>query len=191
MPLIAPQRLQRFQNRAKSMTGPKVAPKPAQAKETTRKIELSGSLAKIAPRIATPTTVRRAASMLFFSDSLTPKTSRRRFCVTPEAAASSWASAVDIVAARMPARISPAMIAATAPFEAISAAVRTIRFSASGSLEGIVIAPARAMPKPTRPITTATPSDTTHQIEPTRREIFSSFSSRAAIKCSRMWGMPK
>ena len=183
--------MQRFQNSARSITGPKVAPKPAQAKDTTRKIELEGSLAKIAPSIATPTTVMRATSMFFLSESFTPKTSSSRFCVTPEAAASSCASAVDIVAARMPARIRPPTMAAKAPLEAMSAAVLTMRFSASGSLPGRAIAPALAIPKPTIPITTATPRETTHQTEPTRREIFSSFSSRTAMKCSRMWGMPK
>ena len=58
-------------------------------------------------------------------------------------------------------------------------------------LAGMVSTPRPAMPKPTTPITTATPREITHQIEPTRRETASSFSSRAAMKCSRMWGMPK
>ena len=82
-------------------------------------------------------------------------------------------------------------MAGSTPAEAISAAVLTMRFSASLSVPGVAITPRLAMPKPTMPITTATPSDTTHQIEPTRREIFSSLSSRTAMKCSRMCGMPK
>ena len=43
---ITPHCVVRFQNRAKSTTGPKAAPKPAQANETTRKTELSGSRAR-------------------------------------------------------------------------------------------------------------------------------------------------
>ena len=44
IPAIAPHLLQRFQKSAKSIIGPNVAPKPAHAKETTRKIELDGLL---------------------------------------------------------------------------------------------------------------------------------------------------
>ena len=50
MPARAPWRLLRFQNRAKSITGPKAAPKPAQAKDTMVNTELSGFQAS---RIAT------------------------------------------------------------------------------------------------------------------------------------------
>ena len=45
MPAMAPARLIRFQNRLKSISGPKVAPKPAQAKETMVKMTLSSSMA--------------------------------------------------------------------------------------------------------------------------------------------------
>ena len=135
MPLSAPWRLQRLQNRAKSITGPKAAPKPAQANDTTRKIELSGLSAKNTAITAIAITAPRAIRRFFFSDSFRPNTPRSRFCVTAEAAASSCASAVDIVAARMPARISPAMIARNTPFWLISAAVRTISDSAAELLE--------------------------------------------------------
>ena len=53
--------------------------------------------------------------MLFFSDILRWNASRSMFSDTLEAAARSWESAVDIVLARIPARIRPAMIAGNAP----------------------------------------------------------------------------
>ena len=108
---MAPYLLQRFQNSAKSMTGPKVAPKPAQAKETTRKMELFGFRAKKTAMMAMAMTPRRAISRFFLSSSLTPKTSSSRFCVIPDAAARSCTSAVDMVAERIPARMMPAIMA--------------------------------------------------------------------------------
>ena len=74
IPVMAPHLLQRFQNSAKSITGPKVAPKPAQAKETTRKMELLGLLANITPSTATQMTVIRAMSIFFFSSTFRPNT---------------------------------------------------------------------------------------------------------------------
>ena len=115
MPEIAPGRVVRFQNREQITSGPKAAPKPAHANETMPNTELSGLRAIIIPRIAMPTTVRRAASMLFFSGILRWNASRSMFSDTLEAAARSWESAVDIVLARIPARIRPAMIAGNAP----------------------------------------------------------------------------
>lgn len=52
--------------------------------------------------------VRRAAKRLCFSLSLRWPNSCKMFWDTPDTAASIWLSAVDIVAARMPARMSPA-----------------------------------------------------------------------------------
>ena len=43
IPATAPWRAVRFQKREKSIRGPKAAPKPAQAKDTTLKTELVGS----------------------------------------------------------------------------------------------------------------------------------------------------
>jgi len=70
IPANAPFRLERFQNRAKTITGPKEAPKPAQAKETMLKIELSGSFAITTPTTAMATTVKRAASIEAFLERL-------------------------------------------------------------------------------------------------------------------------
>ena len=191
IPARAPHLLQRFQNRERIITGPKVAPKPAQAKETTRKMELVGSLAKITPRMATPTTVRRAMSIAFLSLSLMPSTSLMILWVTPEAAASSCASAVDMVAARIPAMMMPAMMAGRTPTWARAWEALTIMFSAADWLSGMAMTPALAMLKPTMPMTTAMPREITTQTEPTRRESFSLVSSPMAMKCSRMWGIPK
>ena len=41
------------------------------------------------------------------------------------------------------------------------------------------------------PMRTATPMEMTTQTEAMRRESFSSFSSRMAMKRTRMWGIPK
>lgn len=56
MPVIAAILVTLFQNKEKSMMGPNVAPKPAQAKETTLNITLFSSKAII---IATSATIRR------------------------------------------------------------------------------------------------------------------------------------
>ncbi len=49
MPAKAPARFVRFQKREKRMMGPKVAPKPAHAKDTTLKMMLFSSSAMITP----------------------------------------------------------------------------------------------------------------------------------------------
>ena len=81
--------MERFQNRLASITGPKAAPKPAQAKDTMPKMELSGSRASITPSTATITTVQRATAMLVLSDIFTPNTSITDIAITPAAAADS------------------------------------------------------------------------------------------------------
>ena len=96
-----------------------------------------------------------------------------------------------MVAARIPAIMMPATIAASAPCVEMSAAELTIRFSASASEPGIAIAPALTMPKPTMPIMTAAPREMTTQMEAMRRLKFSLLSLPMAMKCSRMCGMPK
>ena len=54
---MAPCRLERFQNSASNTTGPNTAPKPAHAKETIAKTELSGSSAISTPMTAIKSTV--------------------------------------------------------------------------------------------------------------------------------------
>ena len=113
MPQSAPHLLARFQNSAKSTTGPKAAPKPAQAKETILKTELSGSRAKIIAIAAMTSSVERAISMDCFSVIFTLNTPHIRSLETLEDAASSWESAVDMVAARIPASVTPAASASS------------------------------------------------------------------------------
>ena len=186
MPAIAPYLLQRFQNRANSTTGPKVAPKPAQAKETTRKMELLGFSAKNTATIAIQITPRRAINRFFLSSSFRPHTSCSRFCVMPEAAASSCTSAVDIVAERIPARMMPAIIAKKMFFWLIRAEARTRTDSASELLEKPSITPAFTMAKPTIPMITATPRETTTHVAAMRRLVVMFFSSLAAMKWIKM-----
>ena len=78
------------------------------------------------PITAITTTVIRATSMDIFSVILIWKQSFTRFCDTAEAAAKSCESAVDIVAASIPARISPPIIAGIAPYVLNKCATRTI-----------------------------------------------------------------
>ena len=116
IPARAPCRFIRFQNRARIITGPKAAPKPAQAKDTMRKTELLGFQARRMPTMAMPTTVSRAAVMEAFWLSFTRKKSWTRSWETPEAAVRSWESAVDMVQARMPAMTMPAIRAKKTPW---------------------------------------------------------------------------
>ncbi len=51
--------------------------------------------------------------------------------------------------------------------------------------------PAAETAWPTMPMNTATPMEITTQVPAMRRERVSSFSSRMAMKRTRMWGMPK
>ena len=142
MPAMAPCRLDRRQNRAISMEGPKVAPKPAHAKETTRNTELSGFQASTRAIRAISTTVPRAASMVLRWSSWMPKKSVSKSWDTLEEAASSWESAVDMVAARMPARMMPATMASTGPFLLIRLASWTIMVSDSALVSRKGILPA-------------------------------------------------
>ena len=111
MPASAPCLFARFQKSEKSITGPNAAPKPAHANETTRNTELLGSHASTMPISAMPMTVARAASIVVRWFILMPNECCMRSCDTLDAAAKSCESAVDIVAARMPERMMPAMTA--------------------------------------------------------------------------------
>ena len=68
MPAIAPARVVRFQKSEKSMIGPKVAPKPAQANETRLNITLFSSHATITPTIEIAT--RTLSPEVIFCDEI-------------------------------------------------------------------------------------------------------------------------
>ena len=97
-------------------SGPNAAPKPAHANDTMPNTELFGSRAMITPSTAINTTVIRAISMPFFAEIFRWKVSCKMFSDTLDAAANSWESAVDMVLAKMPAKINPAMMAKNTPF---------------------------------------------------------------------------
>ena len=100
-----------FQN----SNGPNAAPKPAHAKDTIVKIELSGFCAiKTAIREMTMTVILAMRRDALVSSFFLPK-SCTRFWEMLEAAARSWESAVDMVAAKIPARITPAINAGMTP----------------------------------------------------------------------------
>lgn len=170
------------------MTGPKAAPKPAHAKDTTRNTELSGSRARKAAIREMPSMTVRATSMPRLPLKSHRRKSLPRSCEIEEEAARSWLSAVDMVAARIPARITPASRAGSTPNWLIRLAIRTMMVSESASCSS---APALVMALPTNPMVMATPIEITTHEEATRRESFSFFSSSMAIKRTKMWGMPK
>ena len=112
------------------------------------------------------------------------------FSDTLDAAANSWESAVDMVLAKMPAKINPAMMAKNTPFSEMTCAIRTMMVSVSLPLScGTILALLSV--RPTTPISTAIPIAITTHTDATRRDSFSFFSSSIAIKRSRMCGIPK
>ena len=173
------------------MAGPKVAPKPAQAKETIWNTELFGFQASAAPTTAIATTVPRAKSMEVLLSILMPRKLRSRSSDMEEAAASSWESAVDMVLAIMPARVTPASRAKATPQWLSRLASWMTMVSESELVARVTILPVLDTLKPTTPMRTATPMAMTTQMEPTRREMVSFFSSPMDMNRTRMWGIPK
>ncbi len=106
----------RFQNRENRTSGPKAPPKPAHAKDTIPKTELSGSLAMNTPMMAITTTVNLAMSISRCLLSFRPKIAWAISWDTLEDAAKSCESAVDMVHAKMPASTTPPKMVATMPF---------------------------------------------------------------------------
>ena len=98
IPARTPHLVVRFQNSAVSIAGAKVAPKPAQAKDTMPNTLLLGSRAMNTAMTLMTTSVPRATVRLPLLLSFTPKKSCTRFWDTLEEAARSWLSAVDMVA---------------------------------------------------------------------------------------------
>ena len=123
IPVRAPCLLERFQNRASSTTGPKAAPNPAQAKDTIVKMELSGFPASTMAIREITITVTLAMMREDLADRVFLPNSCTRFWEILEEAASSWESAVDMVAARIPARIIPAVRAGRIPCVLIADAI--------------------------------------------------------------------
>ena len=191
IPASTPHLVVRFQNRAVSMAGAKVAPKPAHAKDTMVNTELLGSRARNTAMIEMTMTVTRATHMVALLDIFTPKTSFTRSSETLEEAASSWLSAVDMVEARMPAMIRPAANAASTPWVLSRSAILTITASAALEEPKVSISPTFDMARPVIPMVTATVMEMTTQMLPMRREILIFLASLMPMKRSRMWGMPK
>ena len=94
-----------------------------------------------------------------------------------------------MVEARIPARITPAMIAKKAPFWLTVRAMTTMircEFAMSRSS-----APLFTAAQPMIPIRIATAIEIVTHTVAIRREVFSFFASSIAMKRSRMWGIPK
>ena len=185
MPAIAPFLLERLQKSDRSMTGPKVAPKPAHAKDTIWNTELFGSDAKMTAMIAMMRTVLLASFIAVFSLIFICRKSLIIFCEKLDEAARSCESDVDIVAASIPARTTPARRATANPFSPRSPASLTIIVSDPEPVRGS-IAPALVTLYPTIPITIATASDITTQVVAILLESFSFSRSSIAMNLRRM-----
>ena len=74
-----------------------------------------------------------------------PRNSTAISCDTLDAAASSWESAVDMVAARIPARITPATTANSTPWLLMTSASLTMTVSLSTLVFSIGMMPAAEM----------------------------------------------
>ena len=127
--------------------------------------------------------VIRARKSSLFSEILIPRKSLTTFWEIPEAAARSWLSEVDIVAARTPARITPARSAGRIPclLNRLVIAMMTVSGSSRAPIE-----PYLTIPSPTTPMNTATVIAITTQIVAIRRERTSFFSSSMDMKRTRI-----
>ncbi len=183
IPASAPCKVVRFQNKAQIMTPANAAPIPAHAKDTIPNTLELGSLARNSPITAIPRMVPRAIRRLCFSLNFFPKKSCTIFSDTPEAATSIWLSAVDMVAARIPARITPPRTAASTPFllSSLVRAMMTRSLSSNGAMP-----PAFTTARPTIPIKIAIPMAKVTQMEATRLERTSFFSSSIDMKRTRI-----
>ena len=88
MPAIAPALLVRFQKREKSISGPKVAPNPAHAKDTIWKITLFSSIAITIPIRVSASSVMRETSMTCLSVAFFLQTPWKMFFANADAAIS-------------------------------------------------------------------------------------------------------
>ncbi len=140
------------------------------------------------PITAITRTVIRAVSMPVFSSMSLISTSFKIFWDALEDAARSWESAVDMVAARMPARITPATRAASTPCLEIRSEI-VMRMVSASSRAGME--PAFVMALPITPIKIATAMEITTQTEATLLDSFSFSASSMAIKRRSTWGIPK
>ena len=185
IPASAPCQFERLQKRANNTTGPNTAPKPAHAKETMPNTELFGSRAIKAAITAMASKVKRAAFIAFFLSPVLATLSPKRSEDTAEDAAKSCESAVDIVEARMPARIVPASKAGRIPCLLNKSAICTMIVSESEPVR-VFKAPTSLIARPITPIKTATAREMTTQIVATRLESVSFYSSSIAMKRSRI-----
>ena len=109
MPAIAPALVTRFQNKENSIIGPKVAPKPAQAKETTMNITLFSSMAMIMEQIAIIIKVILVQYRTVLSEASFLNIPWKMFLEKADAAISKYESEELIVAAKIPAITIPAI----------------------------------------------------------------------------------
>ena len=140
--------------------------------------------------MAMATMVSLAMSILFFSVSLMPKKSRAMSSEIEEDAARSWESAVDMVAARMPEKITPARRVARTPSLLRSREIfMMILWLSSGARS--VMAPLAIIALPIKPMAIAINIEITTQLQAIRREALSLFGCSIAMKRRSTWGIPK
>ena len=188
IPLSAPHLLVRFQNSEQSIIGPNDAPKPAHAKDTMLNTDELGSQARITATTEIIISVTLAITIAIAFEVLILNRPPMMFSETPEEAVRSWLSAVLIVDARIPARITPAISANTAPFSASRLEILMMIVSLSARLS---IAPLFVIARPTKPINTATAREITTQTVATLLDVFNCLLSLIAINLRRICGIPK
>ena len=91
----------------------------------------------------------------------------------------------------MPARMTPAATASSAPWLLITSASRTMTVSLCALVPSIGMPPATDTLYPMTPMSMATAMESRAHVEAMRRETLISLSSRMAMKRSRMCGIPK
>ena len=135
-------------------------------------------------------TVALATTTFFFSESLIPNTPSNIFSVTLDEAAKSCESDVDMVDARIPARIIPATMAKIKPCLLITVEIWTIIVSESNEPYAPKI-PSVDILNPIMPIKIAAAMEITTHVLAIRLDNLTFSGSSIAINLNKICGMPK
>ena len=182
MPAIAPYLLVRLQYSEVSISGPKDAPRPAHAYETTWKIEEFWSNATTMPKMNMTSSVMRATIITWRSVALRCSSPRKMFSPTAEAPMIMYEDEELMDAAKMPDTTMPHMKLGS------SACETTMKmFSAADCVTNCVGIIAR----PTKPMHTPHASDTTHHVVAMIRDFLISSELRIDRNRTSTCGIPK
>ena len=182
MPAMAPYLLVRRQYSEVSISGPKDAPKPAHAYETTWKIEEFWSKATTMPKMNMTSSVMRATIITWRSLALRWSRPWKMFSAMAEAPMIMYEDEELIDAAKMPDTTMPHMKLGS------NACDTTMKmFSAAACVANCV----GIMARPTRPMHTPHAREITHQVVAIIRDLRISSELRMDRKRTSTCGMPK